>query len=250
MAAEDIIAGLLPLVLGIIVMFVFGLGLMGFVLAQKAVRLRLKYLTKDGFYWKDFLVIEKLDPQTGNVYWKSVPWQGKITTEKAPQSCIYLSNKGKLCAEGYVRGEGELLDMVWIKDAGFKGDEILEESNKTIQESFRPFTATQREALINQYIKSREHNKPSLVQQLIQHTPMLILGLVVILGLIFSADIMKEYNSVQQTQQTTIKMQQETNRDLVKIARDLGIQSGLEAAQVPNAQRDDGVGSSGDGGDN
>lgn len=210
----------------------------------KSHRLRVRDPLHQKGYIADLWMMEKKDKKTGILHWKNVFWQPKLVLPEPPKDAIDIGKKGRKFAEAYKLSEDE---FVWISDKGIKVETDdrgkivaydVDESGKYKKiDSFKPFTTTQRQVLVHQFIKSDIITKK-------KWSPAEIMGIVSMGGLVmvilviavFGADLLGAYNSVASTHLETARVQAETQRSLALLAQSLGVSvEGMEVviAQTP-----------------
>ena len=214
-------------------LFLMGLILNVFLNITKGHRLRIRDPLNKGRYIKDYLMIDKKDKQTGILYWKNVWWQKKLKVGEPPKDATDIGEKGKRYVEAYRLSEDE---FVWITDKGIsvlvdeKTGQLVaynvEDGGKAGKkiDSFSPFTATQRQTLINQHIKADEISKkrwsPSEIAGMVSVGAM---AMVIIIAVVFAQDIFQGYNEVQQTHVAIAKEFAEITKNQAIISQGLGI---------------------------
>lgn len=182
-------------------------------------RLRIRDPMNRRAYIEDYWMLEKKEKKTGILYWKSVWWRKKIQTPKPPMKALEVGKRGKKFAECYRLSEDE---YIWIADAGIKikrvegklqAFEIQKNGQEKSIDSFKAFTPTQRQVLINQHIKAEEISKRRWTTgEIAGMISFGILGLVIIMALIFGGDII---NNIRQFQSQNIEAQKQ-NLELTK----------------------------------
>ena len=233
----------------IIVTLLFGIIAIVFLLNWlRSHRLRVRDPMNKAAYVRDYWMLEKKDKHTGVVEWVSVLWQRKIKTPVPPDKSIDVGNRGRKYVEAYRLSEDE---FVWITDKGLKLKKVKNEKTGKIEfkvvdklkdgkvkevDTFKPFSATQREVLVSQMKKAEEIGKKGwTTDKVIQLASFSLLAIVIIIGIIFAGDIA---HVIKQGGDTTMGIQQETLK-LIQAAKNIGGE--LEIAQTPSAQEKGGI---------
>lgn len=144
----------------------------------------------DGYYWMN----KVKDKQDGSVWWKSVFWQKKVKLQEPPSRCMDVNRRGKSWVEVYRISEDE---YVFCKDSGLNAEVIMEGTGKKMSETFKPFSVVERETIINQYKKANADKPTDRVQQIIQLAPMLLMGMIIMISIIYFGEIAQGINSIQ-----------------------------------------------------
>lgn len=219
-----------PLVtLGLIVFFftmLLGLMLAFLIKRLRAYTLVIRNPTNDNAYIDVKLMEEAFDKELGVTYWRNVWWQKKFSCEKPPKEAIDLNKKGRQHAECYWISDNE---YAWIRDGGIKVEKVwkdkegktvdegtegskpvmmIKKSDGGIVDTFEPFTKTQRADMLHQYRKAELFNKNKWTpEKIMAFSALIILGGIIIIALIFGADIYKERMiSLQVQQQTAVQL--------------------------------------------
>ena len=143
----------------------------------------------EGYYW----MIPKKNKHDGSIWWHSAFFQKRLKIPEPPSKVIDLTRKGKKWVEVNRLSEDE---YVYLRDNGLNADIVLEEGGKKISEAFKPFSVVQRATIITQYTKAEAEKPRDKIQMLINNIPVVVLGLVVVIALIYGADLMSSYNDV------------------------------------------------------
>jgi hypothetical protein len=157
--------------------------------------------TNESTLVQDHIMVEKEDPLTKTTIWRSAWWiRDKLTLADPPKGkAVALDNKGRKHAVGYKIGKDQ---FVYIKNEEQTGNwEIV--------------GAGDRHVLLNQIARAEEErNKKITASEILQIASTAILGLVIIIAVIFGADIMNAYkglvdqsHSVSQTQLEVQRLQ-------------------------------------------
>lgn len=144
----------------------------------------------DGVYWTR----SKKDRETNTVWWHSVFWQRKIKIQEPPSKCMDVTRRGKKWVEVYRISEDE---YIFCKDPGINANVVLEESGKMLSSVFKPFSVVERETIINQYKKANAEKPVDRVSQIISLVPAILMGMIIIVAIIYSGEIARSINSVQ-----------------------------------------------------
>ena len=193
----------------IMVFAIFGSILTVLMMWIKSQRLRIRDPLNRRNYVEDYWMMEKKDKATGVVFWKSVFWQKKIVTQEPPKEAINVGKKGRKIVECYRLTEDE---FVWITDKGIKIEKDDQgkltaynmdgEAKGQKIDSFEPFTSTQRQALVNQYIKADEISKKRWsTAEVMGVISMGGLVMVIICILIFGGELLQAYDDTMQFNQ-------------------------------------------------
>ncbi len=147
----------------------------------------------DGYYW----MLPKKSKQDGTIWWVSAFWQKKMKIQEPPNEVMDINNKGKKWVEVYRLSEDE---YCFIKDGGLDPESIItdRETGKTkkIKNIFKPFSLVQRDTLIQQYKKANAEKSKDKIMALINNIPIIVLGMVIILGMIYAGDISNAFSKV------------------------------------------------------
>jgi len=179
---------------------------------------------------KEHLVKEKVDKHTKNRRWKSVFWQRKFECERPPSEAINVRTRGRMFAECYKLSEDE---FVWIQDTGIELEknedgsftitgETSVEGKKTI-DTFKPYSETQRIVVHNQFKKAELINKNRWTpDKIVMLSSIGILGLIIVVGIIFGADILKAKQQSDQIVRGNLQLQDEMLNKIAAISAALG----------------------------
>lgn len=146
-------------------------------------------------------MLEKYDKELKSIVWKSVWWQPKFQCEKPPKAAVQVGDRGKKFAEGWKVSDEQI---AWIKEEGLTKDKIGKEVDTQ-----KVFSMTDKQFVINQFIKAEDSNlnrRKMDAQKVVQMVQSGILGLVIIVGLIFGADILNGYKEIQDQQVSMMQM--------------------------------------------
>lgn len=173
----------------------------------------------EGYYW----MVEKKDKIDKTMWWVSVPWQKKIKIQEPPSTVMDITKRGKKWVEVYRLSEDE---YVFCRDQGLKANMILEETGEKFGNSFRPFSVVQRETIINQYKKANAEKQVDKLQMLINNIPVIVLGMVIILAIIYAGTLADAFSQVGETSNGLIqqaqKLYQSAGGTVSEIAPDMG----------------------------
>jgi len=218
----------MPIVVMLFSLIIGGLAILFIFTYIRSHRLRLRYMMNDRKYVEDYWVMEHSDNKTGDIYWKSVWFQKQIKTEKPPDHIIDIGKKGKFYAELYVYSKGSdgTLEGVWINDDTEITDKnlVLQEDNKKIVDTFKPFSTTQRAFATRQFKKAEDRRNSKWDVQKIANFAFMGLFLITIIAVaIFLPDILDKQREIE-----GIRLQQEqkqldiTNKQLA-IVQAMGV---------------------------
>jgi len=152
----------------------------------------------DGYYW----MLPKKDKKDGTIWWVSVPWQKKLKIQEPPNEVMDINPRGKKWVEVFRLSEDE---YCFIKNAGLKKENITERYDPNNKETgmtkgtknvFQPFSLVQRETVIQQYKKANAEQTKDKLMMLINNIPVIVLGMVIILGMIYAGDISTAFSKV------------------------------------------------------
>lgn len=221
---------------GIIVMLVFFVGISFFVIAaflmfSKANKLRIRDPLHEKGYIKDIPMREWVDKTTKVLYWKSLPFYPKLQIPEPPQSVTDIGKKGKKYVEAYRLSEDE---FVFIDDKGIKitkddrgkiqAYDIGEDGKTKKIDSFQPFTATQRQVLVHQFVKSDEISKKKWgVAEIMGMASMGSLVMVIMMMLLFGGDLLNEYQGARQSAEQRDDQIAEITKNLAVLTQALGV---------------------------
>jgi hypothetical protein len=213
-------------------------------------RLRIRDPMNQKQYIEEYWMVEKKDRKTGIMNWKAVFWQPKLIVEKPPKEALDVGKRGRKYAECYKLSEDE---FVWIQDKGIKVEfdesgkmvakEILDDGTFKTIDTFKPFTATQRQVLINQNLKANDMTKKVWGSTEILNAA-LIGGYIMIIALIllFGGDLLAEYSGVRQEAKSMMQMNQDIMRSNALLAQSLGVK--IDDLDIIIAQRGEAEGES------
>lgn len=164
------------------------IGLYFFLTITKSHRLRVRYNINGRKYVKDYLMKEKKDRESKDIYWLSgAIWQKKIKVEKPPERVIDVGAKGKYYAECYANSElsDGTLEVTWLRDSvDLNKTTLLEEDGVTIGDAFRPYSTTQRSFVVAQHKKELERKSKALtIAQIMNYA---VIGMFFITLMIFA----------------------------------------------------------------
>jgi hypothetical protein len=193
----------------------------------KAHNLRIRDPINKTNYLIDYKVLEKIDKESKDVYWMSVPWQKKIRVPRPPNSAVDVGKKGKKYAEAYRLSEDE---FVWITDKGLKtqidGNEIkILDNDKQVVDTFQPYSVVQRDVTINQHLKAEAISKGRWTPDKIIAVTAIGAFVVIILSLfIFWGDIAKPVLDSHEMVLQTNQKNAEISHNLAIMIQALGIE--------------------------
>lgn len=154
----------------------------------------------DGYFW----MLPRKSKKDGTVYWVSVPWQRKLKIQEPPNEVMDINNRGKKWVEVFRLSEDE---YVFIKDCGIDKDSHMlsytrevgkgkELKQYAVKDLFQPFSLVQRETIIHQYKKANAEKDRDKLSMLINNIPVIVLGMVVIIGMIYAGEISNAFSKV------------------------------------------------------
>ena len=261
------LVGFVYFLLGMIVIFTV-IGILFLITYMTSHRLRIRDPIKKDTYITDYWVWEKKDPDTGIIYWKSV-MSNKVNTPKPPAEAVNVGKKGKKFAEAYQLSADE---FIWITDKGInlvwkevevkdKGGKTLMKNDKPVMrkeqhivdlitnkktgkteykyiDTFKPYTAVQRETLIAQHKKADEIKRNKWTpDKIITITSIGALVMLVVMLMIFWGDIAKPALESQQVALQQQKMNGEITNQLAIMLRAVGYDVGdVKVSQTPKKQ--------------
>ena len=242
----------------IILALAFGVGFLTIFLEyNKANRLRVRDPLNKNSYVIDYLMVEKKEKAEGVVYWQSVWWQKKIRTPEPPKECIEVGKKGKKFVEAYKLTEDE---YIFITDKGIKLEHIENKETGRTElkimdigidgkiteiDTFKPYSVTQRDVLVSQHRKAEEiSHKGWGTAEIMGVVSVGALVMVIVVMLIFGADLLAEYRTSRVFNTDMVRMQAETTRATAALIDAMGIDINdmdITIAQSPQAQSGGGV---------
>ena len=147
----------------------------------------------DGYYW----MLPKKNKKDGTIWWVSVFWQKKLKIQEPPDEVMDINPRGKKWVEVFRLSEDE---YCFIKNDGLDPEAIITDratgKNKTIKEVFKPFSLVQRETVIQQYVKANAEQTKDKLMTLINNIPIIVLGMVIVMGMIYAGDISNAFSKV------------------------------------------------------
>jgi hypothetical protein len=243
-ASMSILTILMAIIIG-------GVALSVIVTFMRGHRFRVRDALSKNKYIRDYLMVEKKEKETGIIWWKSAWWQRRIVIPEPPQEAICVGARGKKYVEGYRVSEDE---FIWISDRGIKlrmengrliAEDILDDGKYKKIDSFNPFTAVQRQVLVNQRIKAIEISKKKWsTAEIMGIVSMGALMIVIVVGMIFGSDILKAYNNVQKTSVEITANQAEITKNQALLMQALGVnvdQLKVSTTQSPGAKQNTGI---------
>lgn len=133
-----------------------------------------------------YFINPKVDKETGVTWWQSVFFQRKIKLPAPPDECIYINPRGKSWVEVYSLSDSE---YVYIKDKGLDKNSMLEKDKKKLSDSFKPFTAVQRQVIVNQFAKAEAlKQKNWLKENAMNLISLSVLALVIVMFIVYWGD--------------------------------------------------------------
>lgn len=189
---------------------------------------------------KSYWVTENLDKQTGIVWWKTIPLHPRLSIPKPPNKCLNVGARGRLVAEAYKISEDE---YVYIQDKGINIIETTEKGKKVLKiaevtkdgkhqlvDTFKPFSAVQRDVLINQYQKANKLGQDRWTKNDIMNLALVsLMAMIIVVGIVFSGDIFKGISDNQQATNTGIKEATKLIQSVQRVGGDLKTTQVVEA---------------------
>lgn len=152
-----------------------------------------------GYYWCNLWT----DKKNGSVWWKSVFFQRSLKIPEPPDEVSFVNQRGKSWCEVYRLSDSE---YCYIMDRGLHQDDIFIENNKKMSESFKPFTTVQRQVIVNQFAKAEAMRQHSwLKENAMNLASMGMMMMIIIIAIIYSAEIFQGVNAVQGGANSMIK---------------------------------------------
>ena len=134
----------------------------------------------NGMILTDFDKACEVVKEDGTIWWKIE--KRKALIPPPPNECIEINKKGKFVAQFYQIDGGE---YVPAKD-GFDLKDV-DETTKIIKK-IQPYTASQRQMMVSQHIKSKRNEKVGIGQLIAQAMPFIAVIMIVVLFMIFFGD--------------------------------------------------------------
>jgi len=241
----------------IFIALAIGVGFLIFFLEySRAAKFRIRDPLNKNSYITDYLMVEKKDKAEGVVRWNSVWWQKKISTPEPPKRCIEVGKKGKKYVEAYKLTEDE---FIFITDKGIELKEVTDEHGRTELkimdldmegkptevDTFKPYSVTQRDVLVSQHRKAEEISKQRWgTAEIMGVVSVGALVMVIVIGMIFGADLLVEYRTSRVFNMDMIAAQTQNTKATAALIESLGIDiedMDITIAQSPQAQGGGGV---------
>lgn len=261
------LVGFTYFLLGLFVLM--GVVIMGFVMVSMFThRLRIRDPIRKDTYITDLWVWEKKDKDTGIIYWQ---WGKKIKTPKPPIEAINVGKRGRKFAEAYQLSADEL---VWITDKGIKiiekqvevigkdGKPLMidgkpvtrkemqivdlvpdeKEEGKVIYkfvDTFKPYTAVQRETLIAQHKKADDIKRNKwTADKIVTITAIGALVMMVVCLMIFWGDIAKPALQAQSVATKQMQINSDVADKQARLMEAMGYDvEGYEISQTAKTQK-------------
>lgn len=198
------------------------IGCLVFLKSKSTHRLIAKSRGKDQNSTKVYWIQERTE-RDGTVWWVSWPLAA-VKTLKPPSEAIEFTPNGRKIASGYLKGKDEVL---WIKTT-------MTEKLRLAEEQFINVSATDRASLINQMEKAQREKMERLTtaQVIMNIAPITIMGMVILFGLMYSADIFAGFQKVQAAQTESEKVQLQVTQQQARLMQAMGIKvEGVSASQ-------------------
>jgi SepF-like predicted cell division protein (DUF552 family) len=134
-----------------------------------------------------FWVLAGKDKSDGTIWWKSVFWQKKFKIIEPPDEVIKVNKKGKFEINLYRITEDE---YIYNLDTGINKDDILVSNGQKLSDGYKPFSAVQRQVVVQEFIKA-EAEKPQswLKENAMNLASMSAMLLIIIIGIVYWGDI-------------------------------------------------------------
>jgi hypothetical protein len=207
-------------------------------------------------YITDFWVWETKDKESGVLYWKSVFWQSKLYTPKPPESAINVGQRGRKFAEAYKLSEDEFCYIddkgITIKEIETKDGyikkviaDIVKVTNEgtefNIVDTFKPFSITQRDTLINQHKKAIEiSSKRWSPDKIMAITGFAGLTIIIVCMFIFWGDLARPVLDAGSQNIEIMRRQEQITSNQIELASQLGIEL-KKTSQTPTPEQSQGL---------
>jgi hypothetical protein len=133
------------------------------------------------------------DRQEGTVWWKSVFFQKPIKIQEPPSEVLNFSKNGNYWVDVYRLSEDE---YIFCRDKGIDAEIIIEKRGLRLADAWKPFSIVERETIVNQYKKANAEKPKDKLTMLINNIPVIVLGLVIIMGIIYAGELTQSFISV------------------------------------------------------
>jgi hypothetical protein len=173
----------------LIILFTLLIGIIILVIILAYIRShRVNIHSQDGKKLLDrFWVLAGKDKSDGTIWWKSVFWQKKFKIIEPPDEVIKVNKKGKFEINLYRITEDE---YIYNLDTGINKDDILVSNGQKLSDGYKPFSAVQRQVVVQEFIKA-EAEKPQswLKENAMNLASMSAMLLIIIIGIVYWGDI-------------------------------------------------------------
>ena len=245
----ELIISVLKIVMGMVT----GVVAVNFILIfTKSHRLRIRDPMNKAKYIEDRWVMEKIDKETGVLSWVNIPFAKKLTTPRPPDQAIEIGKRGRKFAEAYRLSEDQ---FCWITDKGVTIQERENETTKRIEQvivdetkdgnfryidTFKPFSSTQREALVNQFKKAAEISKNRWTpDKIIMASSLGMLFILIMMVVVFWGDLAAPLIDMQSVTGGMVQQVDKITRNQAIIMENLGADISdldLDIVQTPKTQ--------------
>lgn len=156
--------------------------------------------------------------KSGNRVWK-------LGNKKIAKTCplpipeaLEFNSKGKYSASCFMDDQGQV--VAWIKydkaEYAFSKDPKTKKLTKVPLNETETFSAEERSYYLEEFIQADAIKGTSLMDKLVTIAPVIVLGMVVALGILFAPDALKSYKEVQQGEQNIINQQAIVTAEIAK----------------------------------
>jgi hypothetical protein len=212
-------------------------------------RLAVRTLRNGSIFVDNYLMREKFDKKNNTKYWVSAFPSRFIKTEVPPPQATENYTRGKKFAECHLVQESKkgCSQVTWIRDNapvyervedGGRTQYLLKGKNGEVKDTFEPYSTTQRQEIINQdnVADSINQNRwtPGQVAAVISYV---MLGIIIVMFLIFGADLYQGHNDAQKLHHGNLVAQ----REITKLQQDMmeTMCTGKPGSQTPPSKNND-----------
>jgi len=136
-----------------------------------------------------FWVLAGKDKTDGTIWWKSVFWQKKFKIIEPPDEVIKVNKRGKFEINLYRITEDE---YIYNLDTGIADNDILIDNGKKMCDGYKPFSAVQRQVVVQEFIKAEaEKPKSWLKENILNLACVGAMLIIIVIGMIYWGDIAK-----------------------------------------------------------
>lgn len=175
------------MVMGMVIIFGFII-LVVMLYNSRSNRLEVRIPTNKGYqvekiYW----TIEKRDKDDKSLWWISVPWQKKLKIPDPPPECCDYTRRGKKYVVVKRLSDDE---FIFCRDKALSEEDLMEKERRSISQVFQPFSVTQRQTLVHQYIKANADKPPNWLKENGMNLAFgSMMFIIILVGIIYWADI-------------------------------------------------------------